>query len=193
MTQNQKNQQNRIWQKNLPMAATFFRISITPFIVVAFLSDITGSDWICALLFILGSITDWLDGYWARKYAAESSMGKFLDPVADKILVLGSLIVLLHAHRVDPIMVLLLLSRDIFIGGLRSVAAADGVIIAAKPFGKWKTALQMLALPLLFIKLFAFGISFQVVGYGLLWISVILSTFSGLQYTLGYYRGRSAL
>ena len=115
-----------------------------------------------------------------------------MDPIADKIIVLGALIMLLSVHRVDPLMVLLLLSRDIYIGGLRSVAAANNVIIAAKPFGKWKTAIQMVGIPMMLIDCSWSGVSTQHFGYVLLWVSVILSIGSGAQYAIGYYRGRSA-
>ncbi len=142
---------------------------------------------VSAVLFILFSITDWLDGYWARRFKAESTMGKLMDPIADKILVLGTLVMLLDRGMVDPLMVFLLISRDIAIGGVRSVAAADRVIIDAKPFGKWKTALQMIAIPCLLIdhdKYLSFA------GYYLLWISVGLSIVSGIQYTSGYFINR---
>lgn len=174
------------------MWATYMRILLTPIIILTFYVEWPGKDWIGAGLFIFGSLTDWLDGYWARKFDAESAMGKFMDPIADKILVLGALIMLLSIHRVDPLMVILLLSRDIFIGGLRSVAAANNVIISAQPFGKWKTAIQMIGIPLLLIHPSHFDMTNQQLGYWLLWLSVILSLGSGMQYTFGYYRGRSA-
>lgn len=174
------------------MWATYSRIALTPLIVLSFYVDWVWKDWAAAIIFIVGSLTDWLDGYWARKYQAESPMGKFMDPIADKIIVLGALIMLLSVHRVDPLMVLLLLSRDIYIGGLRSVAAANNVIIAAKPFGKWKTAIQMVGIPMMLIDCSWSGVSTQHFGYVLLWVSVILSIGSGAQYAIGYYRGRSA-
>ena len=174
------------------MWATYSRIAITPLIVATFYFSGAWVGWVAAAIFILASLTDWLDGYWARRYQAESAMGKFMDPIADKILVLGALIMLLDVGRVDPMMVLILLSRDIFIGGLRSVAAANSVIIAAKPFGKWKTALQMVAIPLLLINTSPFNIPAAEIGYWALWVSVVLSVGSALQYTLGYYKGRTA-
>ena len=174
------------------MWATYARIALTPFIVVTFYFPQTWMGWLAAVIFILASLTDWLDGYWARKFQAESAMGKFMDPIADKILVLGALIMLLDVNRVDPLMVLILLSRDIFIGGLRSVAAANNVIIAAKPFGKFKTALQMVGIPLLLINTSPFGLPAAEVGYWLLWGSVGLSLVSAGEYTLGYYKGRAA-
>lgn len=180
------------WKKQLPMWATYARIVFAPFIVLILALPLENSGWIAAGLFILLSITDWLDGYWARIYQAESAMGKFMDPIADKILVVGALVMLLKMNRVDPLMVFIFLSRDTFIGGLRSVAAANNVIIAAKPFGKWKTALQMVAIPCCMINEPLGQIPLGQLGYGLLWISVILSLISGVDYTWGYYRGRSS-
>lgn len=146
-----------------------------------------------AILFIVTSITDYYDGYFARKYNATSNMGKFMDPIADKILVTSVLVMLVPSDRIDPLMVIIILARDTFIGGIRSVAAADQIIIDAKPTGKWKTALQMIAIPAVMIDQKAFGIPFEKIGYYVLWISVILSLTSGIQYYLGYLASKRAL
>jgi len=177
------------WKKKLPMAATTSRFLVAPIIFAVLLSECPWAEWIAVVLFILGSLTDWLDGYWARIFDAETNMGKFMDPIADKILVLSVLIILLYYRRIDPISPALLLSRDIFIGGLRSVAAADNVIIAAKPTGKFKTALQMVVIPCLFVDLEIFGVQLIDIGHWGLWISVILSLISGYEYTAGYFNG----
>lgn len=177
------------FKKNIPMAITSVRFLVSPLIFIALLSHTSYGTWCATGLFIVGSLTDWLDGYWARKFNAESNLGKFMDPIADKILVLSALIVLLYEHRIDPITPALLLARDIFIGGLRAVAAADRVIIAAKPTGKWKTGLQMVAIPCLFLDIEIAGISLRAIGLWGLWISVGLSLFSGVEYSLGYFRG----
>lgn len=174
----------------LPMWMTYFRIVIAPFIMVVLTSNVAFAGWIAAILFVIGSATDWLDGYMARKLKCESNMGKFMDPIADKILVLGSILILLAMGRVDPFMVFLLVGRDIFIGGIRAVAAANQVIIAAKPFGKWKTAIQMIAIPCLMIYEPLFGLPLADSGYFLLWFSVILSLISGVEYTYGYFFGQ---
>ncbi len=145
-----------------------------------------------ALLFMLASITDYYDGYFARKFQAVSTMGKFMDPIADKILVTSILVMLATLQKIDPVMVILILARDNFIGGLRSAAAADQIIIDAKPTGKWKTALQMVAIPAVIIDQRFMGVPFEKVGYWFLWISVILSLTSGLQYFWGYLSARKA-
>lgn len=145
-----------------------------------------------AALFIVASISDYYDGYFARKYNSVSNMGKFMDPIADKILVTSILVMLIPTERIDPIMVVVILARDTFIGGIRSVAAADGVVIDAKPTGKWKTALQMIAIPAVIIGDIWLGVNFEKIGYGVLWISVVLSVTSGIQYYLGYLKSRKA-
>jgi CDP-diacylglycerol--glycerol-3-phosphate 3-phosphatidyltransferase len=180
------------WKKKLPMWLTWARIGLSPVIVVLLLFTEPTYGYLASALFILASITDWFDGYLARLYKAETTMGKFMDPIADKILVASVLIMLLPLGRVDPVMVLILLVRDILIGGIRSVAAADGVVIAAKNAGKWKTALQMIGIPAILIHTPVFGFPVHGLGIALLWISVVFSLISGVQYTLLYFRAAKA-
>ncbi len=181
------------WQKSLPMKFTLARIFAVPFIILALYPNHLMWNTVAGVLFVLASITDYFDGYLARKYNAVSNMGKFMDPIADKILVTGVLTMLLYQSKVDPWMLLLILSRDTFIGGIRSVAAADQIIIAAKPTGKWKTAVQMLGMPALIIGPLDPVLPFlDKIGYGLLWVSVILSITSGIEYYLGYLKSRKS-
>jgi CDP-diacylglycerol--glycerol-3-phosphate 3-phosphatidyltransferase len=179
------------WKKKLPMWLTWARIGISPVIVVLICFENPVNDWLTAILFILASITDWLDGSLARKYKAQTNMGKFMDPIADKILVASVLIMLVPSGRVGPVLVLLLLVRDILIGGVRSVAAADGLVIDAKSAGKWKTALQMVGIPMLLINKHVLLIPFAEIGLGLMWFSVVLSLFSGWQYIQMYGESKS--
>lgn len=178
------------WQLSLPMKFTMARIYAVPVILLAMYPGTIAWDVTAAVFFVLASITDYYDGYFARKYGAVTNMGKFMDPIADKILVTGVLIMLLYQGKVDPWMVLLILSRDTFIGGIRAVAAADQIIIAAKTTGKWKTALQMVGIPALMIGPLPWVPSTDQIGYALLWISVILSITSGIQYYRSYARSR---
>lgn len=178
----------RDWKTQLPMWLTYARAGAGPTILAVWMSGWMWAGWCSAVIFILASLTDWADGYLARKWKVESNMGRFMDPIADKILVLGAILMLLVMDRVDPIMVFLFLARDIFIGGLRSVAAANTIIISAKPFGKWKTGFQMCAIPCLLIYDPLFGIPISDIGYWGLWVSVALSLISGAEYTWGYYR-----
>lgn len=181
------------WKKKLPMWLTWSRIYVCPLLVALMLMREPVYSWIAAIVFVLASMTDWFDGALARKYNAESNMGKFMDPIADKILVASALIILVHTDQANPVMVLLLLARDIFIGGIRSVAAADGVVIAAKAAGKWKTGLQMAGIPAMLIATPVFGVPVFEVGQALLWVSVILSFISGIQYFRLYLKGRSTI
>lgn len=181
------------WQKSLPMKITMLRIYMVPVILLAMMPNNLTWNIVAAGLFVLASITDYYDGYYARKYKAVSNMGKFMDPIADKILVTGVLVMLLYVQKIDPWMVILILSRDTFIGGIRAVAAADQVIIAAKPTGKWKTAMQMVGIPALMIGDIEAYTSIPYIhwiGYGLLWISVILSILSGIEYYVAYTKIR---
>lgn len=175
------------------MVLTYSRIAVAPVIVGLSYLEAPWAGWSIAIVFVLASITDWFDGYFARLYQIESTMGKFMDPIADKILVLAALIMLMYLERVGPLMVFIFLARDIFIGGLRSVAAANQVIIAAKPSGKWKTGLQMFSIPCIFIYDPLWGLPIYEIGYYGLWLSVILSLFSGAQYTWGYLSGRKQM
>lgn len=181
------------WKKSLPMWITMSRILIVPVIILLMFPDDLALNVTAAVLFILASITDYYDGYFARKYQAVSNMGKFMDPIADKILVTSVLVMLAHSHRIDPIMVIIILARDNFIGGLRSVSAADSIVIDAKPAGKWKTALQMVAIPAVIIDERVIGLPFEKIGYYVLWISVVLSITSGIEYFLGYLKAQRAL
>lgn len=169
---------------------TYARMLMVPIVIALLWPNQVLPNILAAVVFILASITDYYDGYFARKYNSVSTLGQFLDPIADKILVTSILVVMVALQKIDPFMVVIILARDTLIGGLRSIAAAEGVIIAAKPTGKWKTALQMIAIPALMIDTRVIGIPFDVVGYGVLWFSVILSVLSGLEYARSYARTR---
>ncbi len=145
---------------------------------------------VATFLFIVASITDYYDGYYARKLNSVSNLGKFLDPVADKILVTSVLILLLVQKSVDPWMVMLFVARDTIVGGVRAAASADGVVIAAQTTGKWKAALQMIAIPMIILNDLHSSFPNKNIGYGLLWLSVLLSLKSGFDYCWVYRIGR---
>ncbi len=181
------------WQQKLPMWITLSRMLFVPPIIIAMSYDSLLGHWVAAILFVIASITDYFDGYFARKYNAVSTMGQFMDPIADKVLVSGILIMLVASQKIDPYMVILLLSRDTFIGGIRAIAAADQVIIAAKPTGKWKTALQMIGIPALLLGE-QWRLPIDKLGYSLLWLTVFLSIISAAEYYRAYKKscGKSA-
>jgi CDP-diacylglycerol--glycerol-3-phosphate 3-phosphatidyltransferase len=174
--------------KKLPLIATLFRILVVPFIVVAMMVQPPFWNWIAAGLFILASLSDWLDGYWARKFNAESDLGKLLDPIADKFLVSTVLILLIPIHRIEALLVVLLLNRDIIINGLRSFAASKGKIISAGSLGKWKTGVQMVAIPALLIYENVGPLPAEFIGYWGLWLSFVLSYASAAEYTYKYFK-----
>jgi len=176
------------WRKNLPLWATLFRMAMVPVIVVLMMMEPPFWNWISAICFILASISDWLDGYWARLYDAESDLGKLLDPIADKFLVSSVLILLIPIGRIEALLVLCLLNRDIIINGLRSFAASKGKIISAGTLGKWKTAVQMVAIPTILVYENIGPIPMGQIGYWGLWLSLGLSLYSGTQYVIGYWR-----
>lgn len=178
---------SRDWRKKLPMWITLSRIALAlPILALMSFEGIT-LKWISCVLFGLASITDYYDGYFARKYDASTNMGKFMDPVADKILVSAILVMLVVQKLIDPYMVVVIITRDTLIGGLRSVAAADQIVIAAKPAGKWKTALQMSAIPFLILGPQVWTtLPIHHWAYGALWLSTILSLTSGWDYFQGY-------
>ncbi|MFN7824325.1 MAG: CDP-diacylglycerol--glycerol-3-phosphate 3-phosphatidyltransferase [Pseudobdellovibrionaceae bacterium] len=178
------------WKKELPMWITYSRIALVPVIVALLFPDVVWANVTAAALFIVASISDYYDGYFARKYGSVSILGQFMDPIADKILVTSILVMLVSLQKIDPLMVIVILTRDTLIGGLRSVAAAEGIIIAAQSAGKWKTALQMVAIPAMMIDTRVIGVPFDKVGYWVLWFSVILSVTSGLEYVRSYLKSR---
>lgn len=177
------------FQKKLGTRITISRIVLAPLIIGLMWPNQLYWNIAAAVLFALASMTDWLDGYFARKYNSVSNFGKFMDPIADKILVTSVLAMLLSVGKIDAWMVIIILARDNFISGLRSVAAADAIIIAAKPAGKWKTAMQMIAIPLVIIGHLEFLPFLDKIGYGVLWVSVILSITSAIEYYYAYLKG----
>lgn len=181
------------FQKKLPMYITISRIAITPPIAFFIWLEQSWGLWTAAILFIIGASTDYLDGYYARKFKAESNLGRLMDPVADKILVTVTLLMLLPLRKVDPYMVGLLLSRDLIIGAIRAAAAADNLVIDAKAFGKWKTAIQLGCVPALLIDRPIFGLPIHKFGYFGLWFSVTLSMISAWEYVQLYRNAKGAI
>jgi CDP-diacylglycerol--glycerol-3-phosphate 3-phosphatidyltransferase len=182
--------QIKAWQRQLPNIITISRIAFVPLIVAALYMDKPMGGVVAGLLFILASIGDWLDGYLARLYNVESLLGKFMDPISDKILVTCTLVMMIPTKDISPLLVILLLMRDTLINGLRSVAASENIIIAAGQMGKWKTAVQMVAIPAALIEIPVGPLPSYQIGIVGLWLSVILSMISGTQYVLLFIRSR---
>lgn len=140
------------------------------------------SHFIAAVIFIIAAATDWLDGYYARKYKLVTNLGKFLDPLADKLLITAALISLVELQMAPAWMVIVILSREFAVTGVRLVAAADGSVIAASPLGKIKTVFQIIAISALMLHNFPFepiGFPFAML---MLWVATILTIVSGIDY-----------
>ncbi len=172
----------------IPTLLTWTRIVAIPLIVgVYYLPNISDptKNLIATVMFVLFALTDWADGYLARKLNQASSFGAFLDPVADKFLVCASLLVLVHMNRCDVFVALIIIGREIAISALREWMAQIGAgkSVAVHMIGKVKTVVQMVAIPFLLYwgDLFGF-INTRVVGYWLLWIAAILTVWSMVYY-----------
>ena len=143
-----------------------------------------------ALIFILASATDWIDGYIARKYHLITNLGKFLDPLADKILVTAALIALVQMEAAPAWIVIVILSREFAVTGIRLIAAGEGDVIAASNLAKWKTASQIIAIAALLL----YNIPFTLISFPfcdvMLWIALILTIWSGFDY---FWKNRQLL
>lgn len=166
---------------NLPNKLTMFRVILIPFFIVFLLVPITPYDkWIALAIFIIASLTDLLDGKIARKYNLVTNFGKFMDPLADKLLVCSALICLIELNRIPSWMVIIIIAREFIISGFRLVAADNGVVIAASYWGKFKTTFQMVAVCLLIADIEVLSLVTQIV----LWIAVILTVVSLIDYLI---------
>jgi len=169
----------------MPNVLTLCRIATVPLIVC--LLRFTGpvASGAAAAVFLVASITDFLDGYIARSYGSGTNLGKFLDPLADKLIVMATLVMLTGMPRsphVPAWMVVVLVSRELVITGLRGIAAVEGRIIAADELGKYKMALQCIAIQGLLINYTYFHIEFFAAGMFMLWIAMVVSVWSAVDY-----------
>ena len=173
---------------NLPNIITLMRISVVPFLFILLTEP--GEFWslILAILFALASITDMLDGYLARKYNMITTMGKFLDPLADKLIVNTAMILMIPIHRIPVWIVAITIIRDLIVDGIRSIASSEGLYIHASPLGKQKTIAQLFAVTALMIHFPLFGIDSQFVGKVILYIAFLLTLYSGADYFIRFYR-----
>ena len=166
---------------NLPNKLTILRVILIPFFVVFMLFDITGAadKWIALVIFCVASLTDMLDGKIARKYNLVTNFGKFMDPLADKLLVCTALICLTSMNRLNVIVVLVIIAREFIISGFRLVASDNGIVIAASYWGKFKTVSQMALIIVLIMDL---GGVWNVVGTVLTWVALLLTVVSPIDY-----------
>jgi CDP-diacylglycerol--glycerol-3-phosphate 3-phosphatidyltransferase len=167
---------------NLPNKLTLFRVILIPFFVFFLLSPwFEGyGNYIALAIFIVASITDFLDGRIARKYHLVTNFGKFMDPLADKLLVCSALICLVDLSRIPAWVVIVIIAREFIISGFRLIASDNGIVIAASYWGKFKTVSQMLMVIVLLLALP--GQAFAVLGTVLIYLSLILTVVSLVDY-----------
>ncbi len=176
-----------VW--NLPNALTMARVALIPVVLWYLASGTPRDSFIAAWLYGASAVTDLLDGYLARKWNLISVFGKFMDPLADKLLVMATLVYLTRMGRIEPWIVVVLLGREISITGLRSIASSEGVVIAAGESGKWKTALQMVGILCLVLHFphrvlpwWPDPIDLNLVGEWLVLLSLVFSVTSAVEY-----------
>ncbi|MFA8438702.1 CDP-diacylglycerol--glycerol-3-phosphate 3-phosphatidyltransferase [Pueribacillus sp. YX66] len=187
---------------NLANKITLVRILLIPIFMIFMLSDFSIGDvtlfnqvipvhhLIGALIFIIASATDWLDGYVARKYNLITNLGKFLDPLADKILVTAALISLVQLQLAPAWIVIIILSREFAVTGIRLIAAGEGDVIAASQLAKWKTTFQIIAIAALLLYNIPFTLISFPFGDVMLWIALLLTILSGFDY---FWKNRQLL
>ena len=167
---------------NLPNLLTCSRILIVPLIIVLLYFDGRWLNLLTAILIVLAAITDGLDGHFARKYNCESTLGQLLDPLADKILLLSTMVMLVHMQRAPAWIVCLILCRETAVTGLRAIAAEKGKVIAASAMAKYKTIFQIVAVVALVIHYSFLGADAHSVGIFFLWIAFIYTMWTGYSY-----------
>lgn len=166
---------------NLPNKLTVLRIIMVPFFVFFMLTDVGGAanKWIALVLFCVASLTDMLDGKIARKYNLVTNFGKFMDPLADKLLVCSAMICMIDSGKLTAWFVIIIIAREFIISGFRLVASDNGIVIAASYWGKFKTVSQMAMVILLIAD---FGGAFDLICEALIWISLALTIISLVDY-----------
>lgn len=167
---------------NLPTVLTLSRIVLIPvFIFTVYLHPIFG-----AFIFSIASITDFLDGYLARRSGDITKFGIILDPIADKFLVISALIVLVDMERLPAWIAITIIVREFLVTGLRAVALSKDIIIPAEIGGKIKTTMQIIAILCLILKRSIFNIDLYDIGIILIWVALLLSIISGVKYTISF-------
>ncbi|MCT2534594.1 CDP-diacylglycerol--glycerol-3-phosphate 3-phosphatidyltransferase [Aquibacillus koreensis] len=179
---------------NIPNRITLSRIFLIPIFIVLLAVPFEWGSWsigentlpvshfIAALIFIIASTTDWVDGYYARKHNLVTNLGKFLDPMADKLLVSAALILLVEIGTAPAWIVIIIISREFAVTGLRLVAAGEGVVLAAGQMGKLKTVLQIVAISALLLHDYPFSYLGLPFGLITLYLALAVTVVSGVDY-----------
>jgi CDP-diacylglycerol--glycerol-3-phosphate 3-phosphatidyltransferase len=175
-----------VW--NIPNILSISRILVTPVIVILLINESRLLSILVAFIFLAAFLTDVIDGYIARRMRLVTDIGKFLDPLADKLLIATALIMLIPLHRVPIWMVVIILSREIAVTGLRIIALNNNIVISADMLGKKKTSFQIAAIFTLLLHYRYFNIDFHSVGIFFLWIALIFTIISGINYFYKFLR-----
>src|SRR3989339_1535359 len=172
---------------NLPNTITMLRLGVIPILFGLLLSPGPAMSLVIAILFIVAALTDILDGYIARRYQIVTTMGKFLDPISDKLIVNTAMILMIPIGRIPAWIVAAMIIRDFAVDGIRNIAASDGLIIQASPLGKRKMLCQIFAISPLIIHYPFIGADAHTVGIVILYIALALSIISGVDYFFKFY------
>lgn len=168
----------KAWLKNLPNKLTFFRILVIPFLCVLYPWDLKVLHYTCAAIFAVGALTDFFDGYLARKMNSVSKIGEILDPISDKLLVGAALVVMVGYGPLSAWIAVLIMSRETAVSGLRLAAAEQGFSIKVSSLGKFKTMLQDLSITILLTR----EPDVYNIGMMILWLSIGFSYVSAYEY-----------
>lgn len=175
---------------NLPNLITLVRILLIPVFVMLFFTPTPDRSLSAAVIFVVAAITDLLDGYIARRTGQVTKLGKLLDPIADKLLVLSALILLVNIDRVSALIAILVIAREVAVSGIRAIAAGEGFIIQAETTGKYKMTLQVVAITLLILE--GTGLSelgnLHLAGIVTLYLSLAFGYISGGQYVWSFWK-----
>jgi CDP-diacylglycerol--glycerol-3-phosphate 3-phosphatidyltransferase len=172
---------------NLPNAITMLRIGIIPVLFILLLSPDSTGSLVIAGIFVVASLTDLLDGYIARRYQIVTTMGKFLDPIADKLVVNTAMILMIPIGRIPAWMVAIIIVRDFTVDGIRTIASSEGVIIGSSRLAKQKTLCQVVAVTALMIHYPFLGADSHLVGIVILYVALFLTLYSGLDYLVKFF------
>lgn len=167
---------------NLPNKITFSRVLLIPIFIIMFYVDIANNQIYAGIIFIIAALTDTLDGYLARRNNEVTNLGKFIDPLADKLLVSAALILLVEANTIPGWVVIIIIAREFTITGFRIIAASEGITIAASSLGKFKTITQLIAIILLLFNNIVFNRFNIPMDQIFLYVSLVFTVLSGYEY-----------
>jgi len=167
---------------------TLIRIVLIPLFMIFVLADIPYGRLIAAAIFLLAAATDSLDGYVARKRNEVTNMGKLLDPLADKLLVTAALVTLVETGQIASWIAVVIIGREFLVTGLRGVAAAEGLVIAATVVAKWKTVTQIVALSLLLLEQYIVMLTGFAPGVWVLYLALLFTLYSGFDYLVKTFK-----